>query len=139
MFYEKFIKLCNERGIAPSKVALDLGFAKSTVTRWKSGRNGITDKNLHLVADYFGVPVSYFQDNKRAVQPDGSVPVNTSDGDFPSAIYPGQKKAEGELLRPASPSERDDIIGRIKRYLDTLPENSLIMVEDIVRVIADKK
>ena len=139
MFMDKFEILCKSKGVSQSRVALDLGLSKSTVAHWRSGRNSPSNETLKLVADYFGVPVSYFRDNKRAVQPDGFVPVNTSDGDFPSVISPEQKKAEGDLLRTASPSERDDIIGRIKRYLDTLPENSLIMVEDIVRVIADKK
>lgn len=60
MFYEKFISLCTAKGVAPSRVALDLGMSKSSVSHWKKSDNGITNANLKRIADYFNVPVTYF-------------------------------------------------------------------------------
>ena len=56
-FYEKYLQLCREKKVSPSKAALDMGFTKTTAYRWKNG-GGITDINKITVANYFGVPVS---------------------------------------------------------------------------------
>lgn len=58
MFYERYLKLCNSVGKAPSAVALECGLKKSTVTRWKRGGNP-TDATAQKIADYFGVSVDY--------------------------------------------------------------------------------
>ena len=61
MFYDKFLELCNQKNKAPSVVADELGFARSSITKWKSGTT-LRSANLKRVADYFGVPVSYFSE-----------------------------------------------------------------------------
>ncbi len=58
MFYDTFLYLCNKVGISPSAAALDMGFQKSVVTRWKSGSIP-RDVNLQKVADYFNVSTDY--------------------------------------------------------------------------------
>ena len=35
MFYARFLALCKEKGVSTSKAAIDAGFSKSTVTKWK--------------------------------------------------------------------------------------------------------
>ena len=55
-FYENFLRLCNKIGKSPSAVALEIGLAKTTVTRWKKG-GGITDKVASTLADYFCISV----------------------------------------------------------------------------------
>ena len=57
-FYEYYLKLCNERGKTPSAVALEMGFSKPTVSRWKNG-GGISDATKTKVADYFNLPASF--------------------------------------------------------------------------------
>lgn len=59
MFYDEYIKLCNQIGRSPSAVAETLGFQKSAVTRWKQGSTP-TDNNKRKIAEFFGVPVSTF-------------------------------------------------------------------------------
>ena len=56
MFYDVFIRLCNERGETPSSVARSIGVDKSAVTRWSKGAmpRGTTAAKL---ADHFGVTV----------------------------------------------------------------------------------
>lgn len=61
MFYDKFLELCNQKNKSPSVVADELGFARSSITKWKSGAT-LRSANLKRVADYFGVPVSYFSE-----------------------------------------------------------------------------
>ncbi len=72
MFYDKFLELCNQKNKAPSIVADELGFARSSITKWKSGAT-LRSANLKRVADYFGVPVSYFsevpQETEKAPMP----------------------------------------------------------------------
>ena len=73
MFYDKFLELCNQKNNAPSVVADELGFARSSITKWKSGAT-LRSANLKRVADYFGVPVSYFseedQETEKSPAPD---------------------------------------------------------------------
>lgn len=62
MFYDKFLELCNQKNKSPSVVADELGFARSSITKWKSGAT-LRSANLKRVSDYFGVPVSYFSED----------------------------------------------------------------------------
>lgn len=64
MFYDTFLRLCNLRNIAPTVAAVEIGFQKSVVTRWK---NGVTprDANLRKVAEYFDVSVDYLLGNEE--------------------------------------------------------------------------
>lgn len=54
MFYDQFIKLCNERDVRPTVVAEAIGLNKSTATGWKRGTTP-TDITIKKLADYFGV------------------------------------------------------------------------------------
>lgn len=57
MFYDKYRHLCESRGKSPSRVALELGISKGTVSTWKNlGRTPKTEY-LQKIADYFGVSV----------------------------------------------------------------------------------
>lgn len=61
MFWKKFIYLCNQKNIAPNKVARDLGLSVSAASVWKRGSTP-RDTVLAKISDYFGVPISYFKD-----------------------------------------------------------------------------
>lgn len=56
-FYQKYVALCTNSRITPSAAAQKMGISKTTVHRWKNG-GGVTDANLQIVADYFGVTVA---------------------------------------------------------------------------------
>ena len=58
MFWETFVRLCNEKGTKPNPVAKELGIASGTLTWWKNGRIP-SSSTLHKIADYFGVTVEY--------------------------------------------------------------------------------
>ena len=74
VFYEIYVRLCNDIGKTPSAVALEMGIAKPTVTRWKNGSNP-NSSTLYKVADYFGVTVEYLlgeESNKKSPAPKGA-------------------------------------------------------------------
>lgn len=64
MFYDEYIRLCNEAKKTPSACAEEMGFPRSVVTRWKQGKQP-RDANLRKVADYFGVSVDELRGNKK--------------------------------------------------------------------------
>ena len=60
-FYNNFVKLCKEKGLKPSRAGIEAGIPKQTVSNWKVGRKP-SDTYIAQLADYFGVPVSYFSE-----------------------------------------------------------------------------
>lgn len=73
MFYDKFLTLCIKKNMSPSAAAIDAGFSNAAAAGWKKGATprGSAVKKL---ADYFGVPVSYFseedQETEKSPAPD---------------------------------------------------------------------
>ena len=58
MFWDNFVKLCDEKGEKPNPVAKKLNIASGTITAWKNG--GVpSGKSLQKIANYFGVSVDY--------------------------------------------------------------------------------
>lgn len=55
MFYDLFCRLCTQRGITPTKAALEIGLSKSTATKWKQTGATPQGETLARVAAYFGV------------------------------------------------------------------------------------
>lgn len=60
MFYDIFLKLCNDRKISPSAAALDMGFTKAANTKWAAGKTP-RDATLAKIAEYFNVSVEYLK------------------------------------------------------------------------------
>lgn len=68
MFYDKFIALCNRKGVSPSKAATDNGFNKATVSIWKKKYLNGQDvrpsfDTLSALSKYFDVSSDYFLKN----------------------------------------------------------------------------
>lgn len=64
MFYERYASLCANKGVAPSKVAIECGFNKGSVSVWKKKyQNGIdvrpSSEILIKIANYFNVSVDF--------------------------------------------------------------------------------
>lgn len=58
--YKKFEKLLEQKGITAYQVARDTGLATSTFYNWKAGRYEPKIDKLKTIAEYLGVPVTYF-------------------------------------------------------------------------------
>lgn len=67
MFYDNFLNLCNQKGISPSAAAVEMGFQKSVVTRWK--KSIPTEANRRKIAEYFGISVDELMGTKKAPIP----------------------------------------------------------------------
>lgn len=69
MFYNNFLNLCNKANKSPSAVAVEMGFQKSVVTRWKKNNATPTDANLAKIANYFNVSVDSLIVNDQKEKP----------------------------------------------------------------------
>lgn len=69
MFYNNFVNLCNKANKSPSAVAVEMGFQKSVVTRWKKNNATPTDANLAKIANYFNVSIDYLKGNEQEKKP----------------------------------------------------------------------
>lgn len=59
MFYDQFIKLCNERGLKPTPTVREMGLSPGNMKRWENGA-AVNSETLEKCAAFFGVPVDYF-------------------------------------------------------------------------------
>ena len=58
--YERIQELCKEKGLSGSRMCLDVGLSKSTLSDIKSGRKkGISTATAQKIAAYFDVSVGY--------------------------------------------------------------------------------
>lgn len=80
MFYDRFIQLCAERGISPSRAAIEAGLSKSTVSKWKSSPSAEpTGTAIKKLTEYFGISVAELMG--EAPVPDEKKPlVNNDEG-----------------------------------------------------------
>ena len=66
--YENLKLLCDQRGIKPGKMCVDIGASKSLMTGLKAGRTkSINAETAQKIADYFGVSVDYILNGPDAV------------------------------------------------------------------------
>lgn len=58
--YSRFEELLLENNATAYKVSKETGVLQSTLSEWKSGRYTPKVDKLQILADYFGVPITYF-------------------------------------------------------------------------------
>ncbi|ARE59868.1 hypothetical protein ADH75_02790 [Flavonifractor plautii] len=108
MFYDNYVRLCNSVNKSPSAVAMEIGIAKPTVSRWKTGSKPNHATALK-VADYFGVPVSELTGEKeKAPTQEGERKV--SDDDIKFALW-GTREID------------DDVLDRVRQFAKFAQEN----------------
>lgn len=107
-FYQKYVSLCTNRKISPSAAAQKMGISKTTVHRWKNG-GGVTDANLQIIANYFGITVEELlkDDTENEKKP-------TAQGD---GLTEKQKYAI-ELLKSMSDDDLDRAIETLKIWTE---------------------
>jgi len=65
MMYDRFKELAEKKGVSAYRVAKDLNFSQSLFSDWKAGRSKPKQDKIALIAEYFGVPTSYFYEDER--------------------------------------------------------------------------
>lgn len=64
MFYDRFVALCEKKGVSENKACADSGISRSVAAKWKNQLNSGKDvkpsaKTLEALSDYFGVSTDY--------------------------------------------------------------------------------
>ncbi len=87
MFYDKFIVLCEKKGVAPTRAALDIGLSKSAPIKWRTTRATPNGETLNRISEYFSVPVGELlgEDTKKAPTQEGEREI--SDDDIMFALW----------------------------------------------------
>lgn len=62
MFWSRYLDLCHTKKVSPHGAARAAGFSKSAATHWKNGHVP-QPEGMMRIAEYFGVPVSYFDED----------------------------------------------------------------------------
>lgn len=58
--YDKIQSLCKQKGVSASRMCLELGLSKSTMSNMKSGRtSSVSTATAQKIASYLGVSVGY--------------------------------------------------------------------------------
>lgn len=107
--YEKIQALCRQKGHEISRLCVlvpDLNISRASITGWKKGAKPRADK-IKKIADYFGVPISYFSDD--FVEPNKTAPEE-------------QMLSEGEetllkLFRQIAPERQELVLAMIRAAL----------------------
>lgn len=59
MFYDRFIQVCTEKRVAPSRAAIEAGLSKSTVSKWKNEPNAEPSGTaLKKLSEYFNMTIA---------------------------------------------------------------------------------
>mgnify|MGYP001625286630 FL=1 len=87
MFYDLFCILCEQKGVSPTRAALDIGLSKSTPTTWKKKGTTPQAAQLQKIADYFDVTVGYLLGTETKQTPTQKVEV--TDDDIKFALFGG--------------------------------------------------
>lgn len=61
--YEKYAHLRDEKGVTDYAVAKGSGVTTAALSNWKHGRYTPKLEKIKAIADYFGVPITYFTDS----------------------------------------------------------------------------
>lgn len=68
--YERITELCKQKGVSPSRMCLDLGLSKSTMSDMKAGRTkGISTATAQKMAAYLEVSVGYLLGEEEKEKP----------------------------------------------------------------------
>ena len=58
--YSRFEELCKKKGVSAYAVSKSTGVRQQVISAWKCGVSTPKVDKIKKIADYFGVPLSYF-------------------------------------------------------------------------------
>ena len=103
--YERITELCKAKGVSGSRMCLDLGLSKSTLSDIKSGRKkGISTSTAQKMAAYLDVSVGYLLGEETEKAPAESGKRSVSDDEIKFALFGG----DGEIT--------DAMYDEVKRF-----------------------
>ena len=81
MFYDLYCSLSKEKGVTPTRAALDIGISKSLPTSWKNSGTMPKGEILNKIATYFDVSVDYLLGNEKSTPADEGQSAELSEDD----------------------------------------------------------
>lgn len=100
MFYDKFLYLCKQKGLSPSRAALEAGISKSLVTKWKTNNVQYPSADIaRKLATYFGISVAELLGEKTEKAPTVSGERPVSDDDIKFALFGGSGEITDAMYR----------------------------------------
>lgn len=74
MFFDNFVRLCEQKGVKPSRALTDAGVPKSAYSYWRTEANAgndakPTNQNAVKLAQYFDVTVDYLLTGEQKENP----------------------------------------------------------------------
>lgn len=94
--YNNIKSLCDERGVKPGRMCVELGMSKSILTGLKNGtKKNIQTDTAQKIADYFGVTVDRVlgaEKKTAATKDDGLSPMESQLMEYVRALTDDQKK-----------------------------------------------
>lgn len=107
--YETIIRLCKEKGVSGSKMCLELGLSKSTLSNMKSGRtSGLSASTAQKIASYLGVSVGYLL---------------------------GEEENETKKEKPTENGELSENMKKLIEFAKSVPEDKVDLVLKLMRTI----
>ena len=111
--YERITELCKNKGVSGSRMCLDLGMSKSTMSELKAGRTkGISTSTAQKIAAYFGVSVDYLlgkDEKEKPAQESGTISIRSRDGSvLESELSDEQIETFKKLLNYLNDSDKDN-------------------------------
>ena len=67
--YNKYEALLKKTGKTSYQVSKDTGIGENTLSQWKTGRSNPKINKLKILAEYFGVPITYFIEEQQIIRP----------------------------------------------------------------------
>lgn len=94
--------MCKAKGESVSYACSRIGFSKATSTKWKNTGAVPTAKNLQLIANYFGIPVSALLESEQKNKSTGDAPDELETAEFMvmfNSLSPDEKKQALDYMR----------------------------------------
>lgn len=108
--YQRFVELCEKKGVTAYKVAKETGITTATLSNWKNGRYTPKADKLQKIADYFGVSLQYLmtgEDASNIIQ-------------HPTNDYVVSENDDLKLLIETVKDAPSDVLVRLRYYAEGL-------------------
>ena len=106
MFYDQYLKLCEQRGEKPTPVAQKLGCSSSNIAMWKKGSTP-REKVLQKIADYFNVTTQYLLFGEETVSENKEAPSLPAEGVHEKLLI--------EFFRQLSPERQQEELAYLEQ------------------------
>lgn len=123
--YEKFERLCEERGVTAYRVAKETGITTAAISNWKNGKYNFKADKLKKIADYFGVELDYFysDDQVQKMGHDNGYYVYGETAELAQELFENRDmRALLDAARDVRPEDLRVFADLLKRYKQTNPD-----------------